>query len=594
MIALGIRDWRVPIHSHVSYLWTNPKEFGEMVGFLEEGFRSGDHGLVIGSRETVPQILGLLGERGFDVEALKAKGRLTQLWGAPTAEAILGSFELELERAVAAGAPLVRLLGVPAWGDTDWPGDASLLAVEHSVSALARRFPTVIICGYNVRVLPGTILDRAGVGTHPLLVAAGRLISNEQSVPASVFVASLAHAIQSETERRRAEEALAAERARIDSITDACLSHLGLDDLLRELLGRVRSALQVEVASVRLVDEQGQALVLRAVDGATFERLVSVRIPLESATPIRLDAPYIVNDLRVPPPGGDDWYARAWSAVGLPLRAGMGVPLRVEGRTIGVFNIASVRTPFTEQDQRLLRVVADRVAPAIERGRVVETLGESRRRLTALSRRLVEVQEAERRDIARELHDEVGQLLTGLLLRIEGRGGGGGSMKDELTAVVKDLIDRVRNLSMNLRPSMLDDLGLLSALTWQIDRFRAQTGIHVRFHHAGLDRRFAPQVEITAFRIVQEALTNVARHAGVRDAKVDVSASPASLSARIGDEGRGFDVEAALGPRSSGLEGMRERSRLAGGRLTIESEPGKGTRLSLVLPLDDAPKENAG
>ena len=98
-----------------------------------------------------------------------------------------------------------------------------------------------------------------------------------------------------------------------------------------------------------------------------------------------------------------------------------------------------------------------------------------------------------------------------------------------MKGVVDDLIDRVRDLSMNLRPAMLDTLGLLSALTWQIERFEAQTGISVRFHHADLDRRFGPQLEITAFRIVQEALTNVARHAGVKQANVDVWANSTSL-----------------------------------------------------------------
>src|SRR5258708_32787447 len=108
---------------------------------------------------------------------------------------------------------------------------------------------------------------------------------------------------------------------------------------------------------------------------------------------------------------------------------------------------------------------------------------------------------------------------------------------------------------MALRPPMLDELGLLAALTWQIDRFEAQTGIAVRFHHADLDRRFGVQVEITAFRLVQEALTNVARHAGVSHVNVDVWANPVSLGARIEDEGRGFDVEAALAARPSGLGG---------------------------------------
>jgi signal transduction histidine kinase len=216
---------------------------------------------------------------------------------------------------------------------------------------------------------------------------------------------------------------------------------------------------------------------------------------------------------------------------------------------------------------------------------------ESRRRLAALSQRLVDVQESERRDIARELHDEVGQLLTGLLFRIAGHGAGEGSPQEEMTAIVNDLISRVRDLSMNLRPPMLDDLGLLPALTWQIDRFETQTGIHVEFHHADMDRRFDPQVEITTFRFVQEALTNVARHAGVTKANVSIWASAEALGVRIEDEGRGFDVGPALAARSSGLNGMRERSRLAGGSLDIDSEPGRGTRLSLVLPLRGARSE---
>jgi PAS domain S-box-containing protein len=397
-------------------------------------------------------------------------------------------------------------------------------------------------------------------------------------------------------EIRLAEAALRSsegERARLDSITDAALSYLGLDALLRELLGRLRSALRAELASVWLVDEESQVLVLRAVDGVPLERIADVRIPLDSSKPITLDAPFVVNDLQPPPGGSDNWYARVWSAVGLPLRTGMGVPLLVEAKAIGVLTVASTLTPFTEEDQRLLQVVADRAAPAIERERLVETVVKSRRRLAALSQRLVEVQETERREIARELHDEVGQFLTGLLFKIERNGAGVGNQKDEMKGIVNDLIDRVRELSMNLRPSMLDDLGLLSALKWQIRRFKAQTGICVRFHHAYLDRRFGAKVEITAFRIVQEALTNVARHAGVKHAKVYVWASAVSLGVRIEDAGRGFDVEAALAARASGLEGMRERSRLAGGHLAIESEPGQGTRLSVELPLDEASEEIA-
>jgi PAS domain S-box-containing protein len=383
------------------------------------------------------------------------------------------------------------------------------------------------------------------------------------------------------TERRRAE----VERARLDSITDIALAYLSLDDLLRELLGRLRGALGAELASVWLVDEERQVLAPRAVYGIPFASIAAIRIPLDSSAPISLDAPFCVDELPRPDPGRDDWYARLWAAAGLPLRAWMGCPLVLEGKAIGSVNVAAVRTPFQHEDRRLLRVVADRVAPAIVRGRLVETVRESRERLAALSDRLVNLQETERREMARELHDQIGQYLTGLRFMIEAPRAGG---REEILSVVNELIGRVSDLSMNLRPPMLDDLGLLPALLWQIERFETQTGIRVDFYHANLDRRFAPQVEITVFRIVQEALTNVARHAGVTKAKVEVWADAETLGAQIEDEGRGFNVEGALARYSSGLAGMRERCRLLGGQLTIESAPGTGTRLAMTLPLSAA------
>jgi signal transduction histidine kinase len=197
----------------------------------------------------------------------------------------------------------------------------------------------------------------------------------------------------------------------------------------------------------------------------------------------------------------------------------------------------------------------------------------------------VEVQEAERAEIARELHDQIGQLLTGLSLMVEAGDAEAASRRGEMKRIVGELIARVRDLSVSLRPPMLDALGLLPALLWQIERFEAQSRIQVVFRHANLDRRFPSKVETAAFRIVQEALTNVARHAGVERVAVEVTAEATRLRAQIEDRGRGFDVDAALAGSSSGLAGMRERARLLGGRLTMESSAGRGTRLHLLLPL---------
>ncbi len=212
--------------------------------------------------------------------------------------------------------------------------------------------------------------------------------------------------------------------------------------------------------------------------------------------------------------------------------------------------------------------------------------------LRALSHRLVEAQETERRKIAHELHDEVGQALTGLKLVL----GTAVRQSDEkrLESLVQaqnmlsDLMGRVRDLSLDLRPSVLDDLGVLHALLWHIERYSKQTGVQVDFTHEGLDgRRFRSEIETSAFRIVQEALTNVARYAAVDRVDLDARVEGGLLTIQIKDQGAGFDVDVALAAhRSIGLAGMRERAGLLYGSLTIDSSPGKGTAVTARLPLD--------
>jgi signal transduction histidine kinase len=205
---------------------------------------------------------------------------------------------------------------------------------------------------------------------------------------------------------------------------------------------------------------------------------------------------------------------------------------------------------------------------------------------------LLDVQEQERRHLARELHDEIGQLLTGLKLNLEV---GARLPADQLRAhhseaqaLLRELTTRIRDLSLRLRPTMLDDLGLLPALLWQFDRFTAQTQINVFFPHSGIERRFPPDVETAAYRIVQEALTNVARHAQVQEVTVRVWLEEDRLHLQVEDEGIGFDSEHARERGgTSGLSGMQERVTLLGGRLEIESRPGGGTRVAADLPVPD-------
>ena len=157
---------------------------------------------------------------------------------------------------------------------------------------------------------------------------------------------------------------------------------------------------------------------------------------------------------------------------------------------------------------------------------------------------------------------------------------------EQSRTMVKQLLERIRNLSLNLRPSMLDDFGLLAALLWHIEQYTSQTQIQVDFKQAGLEQRFEPKIETATYRIVQEACTNVARYAGVNEASVYLQSSKDRLTIQVEDHGCGFSPEELLDKGfTSGITGMRERVSLLGGWMTVESTPGKGTCLTAVLPM---------
>lgn len=206
--------------------------------------------------------------------------------------------------------------------------------------------------------------------------------------------------------------------------------------------------------------------------------------------------------------------------------------------------------------------------------------------LRALSGRLLNIQEAERRVIAQELHDQIGQMLTGLRFQLEAGQKSGANLHESLL-LTDEILRYVRMLTLQLRPRILDDLGLLPALEWHLDLFRKQTGMMVGSEFALPAERLPNAIETVIFRIVQEALTNIARHARGAQASVTVMlATDGNVIVEINDRGPGFDVERALGKRDSlGLAGLVERVHLAGGRIEIFSRAGQGTRIHVEFPL---------
>ena len=217
--------------------------------------------------------------------------------------------------------------------------------------------------------------------------------------------------------------------------------------------------------------------------------------------------------------------------------------------------------------------------------------------LRSVHRQTLNAQEVERNRIARELHDEFAQELTALRFLLERIGKASLDERPRVAEginLVDSLIERSRDLSMSLRPMMLDDIGLLPALGELAHRYTERTGVSANIQHNGIGDRFPQEIETAVYRIVQEGLTNVARHAKADEVSINLSSSGGSLTVLIEDRGVGFDWDAASAVGThAGLQGISERAGLLGGRFTVDSSPGRGTRLEVVLPQTGAKTRGA-
>ena len=386
--------------------------------------------------------------------------------------------------------------------------------------------------------------------------------------------------------RRRYAERLQGVR----EIDKAILAAQSPEAIAEAVLRRLQPLLPYEHASIVALDpDTGRATVLASIHEGEIasgegwhlagEQLAKARV-LKSGKLHRINgAPNLFGTAAHDSAGGKVW----------PLI--IDVPLLAGDTLVGVLNLATRSLEvFTQEHAEIADEVAAQLALAIRHARLFAQLSTGRLRLRALSLRLVEVQETERRFMAHELHDEIGQLLTGLKLTLELPGHETAEPPSanvsEAIVLVDELLDRVRQLSLDLRPQILDDLGLVPALDWLFKRYFKQTGIQVHFKQGFGRGRFSARLETAVFRIVQEALTNIARHAGVQEASVRLWLDEETLGVQIEDTGAGFDGEQALaGHASSGLAGMRERALMLGGEFTLEAKPGQGTRLTVEVPL---------
>ena len=364
----------------------------------------------------------------------------------------------------------------------------------------------------------------------------------------------------------------------LNEIANALVSEMDLPRTLDLVAARLRELVRARLVLIALPTHEGQ-LVVRATDGEGADELTGMRLGEEESKAGRVLArrrservDSMIDDVEV-----DQDVSRRLGA-----RTGLYVPMILRDRPIGIIaahDKESGDARFSDEDVRLAEAFAARAAVAVDL---------SERVARDALRRVVSAQELERQRLARELHDETGQALTSILLGLK-------SLEDaadeddladstsRLRELVVTTLQDVRRLAVELRPKALDDFGLVPALERLVETFREQTGIDVDLEPRLGDDRLLPEIETALYRITQEALTNVVKHAHASRVSIVLTRRDGSVSAVIEDDGRGFAEEQGS-ENGLGLLGMRERVALVDGRLSVESSPGAGTTLSIEVP----------
>ena len=442
----------------------------------------------------------------------------------------------------------------------------------------------------------------------------GTLYVEEQTItPVRADHGQITHFIaikQDITERKQAEQELEVrnverqaliqeereQRQFAESLVKAVLvlnRSLKLDEVLAHILEQIREVIPYEFANITLLEgetfydasHRGEPGWPGASSSAT-NRFPLTDFPLlkemmQTGQPVLIENTQSERD-------GVIVRGLGWS------RSFLATPLMVEGQVIGFVNLFASQPGFYSEAMRNRLVgFAVQAAVAIQNAWLFEQVQASTERLQSLSRHLVEIQENERLYISRELHDEAGQVLTSLLvdLRLLEKKA---SQPDAILKIVAEMerslngvIENLHRMAMALRPASLDHVGLVAAIRQHVEAVGEKHGIQARFRSSGVIERLPANVETILYRTVQEALTNVVRHAWATRVDVVLTVRDDKLVILIEDDGVGFDPNAVSTDEHLGLFGIRERSEMIGATLVVESEPGKGTTIMMEVGYAD-------
>jgi len=371
-----------------------------------------------------------------------------------------------------------------------------------------------------------------------------------------------------------------------------------LDAILKIGLDNVLSIMNGTVGGIMLLDESSQTLFYRVYHGLSDKYAGEMRLKLGEGIAGKVaqsGRAVLLEDISSEP-----------DAAGIDLtnleglRAFISVPLRAKDNVLGVMNVAShVPRRFTKEDVHLLHSIGDQLGIAIEQAILHDRLRKARERLRKLARQNLMAEEEERRRIARELHDETSQSLSGIALQLEALIEMAAKSDNQDPKFIEGL-KKVQSLSVqvhkevsriisNLHPTVLDTLGLAAAVRQHAKNSLQPLNINVTVEVKGTERRFPPDVEATLFRVIQGLIGNIAEHSKAKNASIVLAYQPDEFSLTISDDGQGFDVSKVTdveeSGRGRGLFSMRERIGFLGGTSGIESKIGAGTRAWARIPI---------
>jgi len=384
----------------------------------------------------------------------------------------------------------------------------------------------------------------------------------------------------------------------LSHISSAVSGLWDLDAILAIAFDEVLEIINGAIGGILLLDEETETLYYRTQRGLSAKYAEDMRMRLGEGIAGRVaqtGEPMLLEDI-----SKDPRTARPDLVSEEGLKGFVSIPLKAKDKVVGVINVAShVAGRFGADDASLLNSIGDYLGTAVERAKLYERLARAGERYQALLRHALTAQEEERKRIARELHDETSQALTSLTLSLQAIMG----MAEVIGIGDTELMERLKTthsyavhagneivkLMKELRPTLLDELGLPAAIhRYAKDTLQAQ-GINVSAEFRGMDERFRPEVEVTLFRIAQGVIGNILKHSGAKNAFIKLECNASECLLHIEDDGKGFEVNKLTrvepGGRGAGLFTMKERARLVGGACRVESRPGQGTEIKVKIPV---------